>query len=180
MMSVTMMKTKSTKPRATHPPTIDMVNAAIESVPDQKGVALASIKKYIAANYKFDVVRNSLFIRKALIRGLEKGQIVRVGNKGKGASGSFKLANKVPKVKKSPKKPKASKEDKPKTPKKDKPKTPKKDKPKSPKKEKPAKSATESAKEPKASKPKKLTPVKKAESKKPTYSKTKKTAAPKK
>ncbi|KAL3309312.1 Histone H2B type 1-B [Cichlidogyrus casuarinus] len=152
-------KAKSSKPAANHPPTIDMVNAAIKSTADRKGASLATIKKYIAANYKFDVERNSLYIRKALVHALEKGQIVRVGNKGKGASGSFKLADKAAKVKKSVKKMKT------------------------PKKEKPAKSTTDSAKKPKASKPKKATtkktPVKKAASKKPMSPKTKKTPSKK-
>merc|ERR1712130_837517 len=83
----------------------------------QGGSSLPAIKKYIAANYKVDIVKISPFIRKALKKGVEGKALIQV-------KGSYKLAKeaKKPKAKK-PKKPKAKK---PKTPKAKKPKTPKK------------------------------------------------------
>merc|ERR1712223_391867 len=89
-----------------------MVKAAIKALADKKGSSLAAIKKYIAANYKVDIVKISPFIRKALKKGVEGKALIQV-------KGSYKLAKeaKKPKAKK-PKKPKAKKPKKPKTPKK--------------------------------------------------------------
>merc|ERR1712076_253914 len=109
---------KPKKPSA-HPPSSAMVKAAIKALADKKGSSLAAIKKYVAANYKVDIVKISPFIRKALKKGVESKALIQV-------KGSYKLAKEAkPKVKKV-KKPKAKK------PKAKKPKAAKK--PKSPKK----------------------------------------------
>ncbi|XP_018646599.1 Linker histone H1 [Schistosoma mansoni] len=141
-VSVPLKKAKSSKSKtpASHPPVINMITAAILAVKDRKGSSLATIKKYIAANYKFDVEKQAAHIRRGIVHGVEKGALIRVGNKGKGASGSFKVAEKKvvdakPKVakpktkvpsavkpKSTPKKPKEKKVTKPKV------KTPKKPK----------------------------------------------------
>merc|ERR1712018_435408 len=152
---------KPKKPAA-HPPSPAMVKAAIKALADKKGSSLAAIKKYIAANYKVDIVKISPFIRKALKKGVEGKALIQV-------KGSYKLAKeaKKPKAKK-PKKPKAKKPKKAKTPKKakkpaaKKPKTPKAKKPKTPKKA--AKPAAKKAAPKKAAK--KATPKKKAAPKK--------------
>merc|ERR1712173_395107 len=96
------------------PPSSAMVKAAIKALGDKKGSSLAAIKKYVAANYKVDIVKISPFIRKALKKGVESKALVQV-------KGSYKLAKeaKKPKVKK----PKAKKAKKPKA---KKAKTPKK------------------------------------------------------
>ncbi|VDO90747.1 unnamed protein product [Schistosoma curassoni] len=93
---VPVKKPKSSKPKmpASHPPVVNMITAAILAVKDRKGSSLATIKKYIAANYKFDVEKQAAHIRRAIVHGVEKGAFIRVGNKGKGASGSFKVAEK--------------------------------------------------------------------------------------
>merc|ERR1712110_628210 len=85
-----------------------MVVAAIKALKDRKGSSLPAIKKYIAANYKVDVVKNKSFISKALKKGVEKGTIVK--NKA-----SFKLGKveKKPKKAKKPKKKKAKAAKKP-------------------------------------------------------------------
>ena len=103
---------KASKPKAkpTHPPTASMVMAAVKALKDTKGSSLPAIKKYIAANYKVDIVKLSPFVRKALKSLVEKKKLVQT--KGTGASGSFKL-NKAAKEDK-PKKPKAKKAKKPK------------------------------------------------------------------
>merc|ERR1711976_1036723 len=82
---------KAAKPKAkpTHPPTAAMVMAAVEALKDAKGSSLPAIKKYIAANYKVDIVKLSPFVRKALKSLVEKKKLVQT--KGTGASGSFKL-----------------------------------------------------------------------------------------
>merc|ERR1711860_168007 len=154
---------KAAKPKAApaHPPTATMVMAAVKGLKEAKGASLPAIKKYIAGNYKVDIVRLSPFVRKALKSLVEKKKLVQT--KGTGASGRFK-ANKEEKPKKGAK-PKAKKgtkkaakkpagEKKAKPPKKKaaakpkkpaaakKPKTPKKAKtPKKPAAKKPAKKA---------------------------------------
>merc|ERR1712073_252429 len=116
------MGKKAAKPKkpAAHPPSSAMVKAAIKALADKKGSSLAAIKKYIAANYKVDIVKISPFIRKALKKGVEGKALIQV-------KGSYKLAKeaKKPKAKK-PKKPKAKKPKKPKAKKVKKAKTPKK------------------------------------------------------
>merc|ERR1712228_7365 len=114
---------KAAKPKkpAAHPPSSAMVKAAIKALADKKGSSLAAIKKYVAANYKVDIVKISPFIRKALKKGVESKALVQV-------KGSYKLAKEAKKPK--AKKPKAAK--KAKSPKKAK--KPAAKKPKSPKK----------------------------------------------
>merc|ERR1712012_570068 len=115
---------KAAKPKAkpAHPPTAAMVMAAVKALKEAKGSSLPAIKKYIAANYKVDIVKLSPFVRKALKSLVEKKKLIQT--KGTGASGRFK-ANKEEKPKKKAAKPKkAAAAKKPKTPKKAK--TPKK------------------------------------------------------
>ncbi|KAJ8667517.1 hypothetical protein QAD02_009180 [Eretmocerus hayati] len=157
-----------------------MVLAAIKGLADKKGSSLQAIKKYIAAHYKCDVEKQSIFIRKFLKSAVAKKTITQT--KGSGAAGSFKLAPKAEGVKKVAKKPAAKKAagakkpaaaKKPKaakkpsaakkaaSPKKPKAVKPKVAKPKSPKKEKKAKAPAK----PKAPKPKKTAAPKAAKPK---------------
>merc|ERR1712061_904817 len=69
---------KKPKAKPTHPPTSSMVVAAIKALKERGGSSLPAIKKYIAANYKVDVVKLSPFIRKALKKGVEKKTLVQV------------------------------------------------------------------------------------------------------
>lgn len=164
-------KPRKPKAPAAHPPVQQMVNAAIASLKERRGSSLAAIKKYIAANFKVDIVRLAPFIRKYLKKGVADGKLVQV--KGTGASGSFKLspaAKKEPK-KKSPKKPKAKKE-KAKKPKAKKTPTKKPKVKKTPTKKPKTKKTTKPKSPKKAAKPKKTT---KPKTKKPA---TKKTAKP--
>ncbi|XP_011506312.1 PREDICTED: histone H1-like [Ceratosolen solmsi marchali] len=80
------------KPRAkpSHPPTSDMVEAAIKALKERGGSSLQAIKKYIAATYKVDAEKHSPFIKKYLKSAVASKDLVQV--KGKGASGSFKLS----------------------------------------------------------------------------------------
>merc|ERR1712136_214111 len=57
--------TAAKKVDAAHPPSSVMVQKAIEGLGEKKGSSLASIKKYIGANYKVDLVKMNIFIRKA-------------------------------------------------------------------------------------------------------------------
>lgn len=154
---------KKARSKPSHPPTNEMVAAAIKALKERGGSSLIAIKKYIAANYKVDVDKLAPFIKKALKSGVASGALVQT--KGKGASGSFKLStagqkDKKPKAKKSA----AKKAAKPK-------KAASGDKPKKAKAKKPKK-----AKSP-AKKPKAATKAKKAKSpKKPKTPKPKKAA----
>merc|ERR1711988_1140580 len=96
---------KKPKAKPTHPPTSAMIAAAIKALKERNGSSLAAIKKYIAANYKVDIVKITPFIRKALKKGVESKKLVQV-------KASYKLAKeeKKPKAKKpKAKKPKAKK-----------------------------------------------------------------------
>merc|ERR1712045_657608 len=131
------------KPRAkpAHPKTSEMVVAAIKALKERTGSSLAAIKKYIAANYKVDIVKLAPFIRKALKKGVESKQLVMV-------KASYKLSKEA-KVEKKPKK-KVVKKKKPAA---KKPKTPKK-KPAAKKAKTPKKAAKKpAAKKPAAKKP---------------------------
>merc|ERR1712213_229201 len=116
-----------------------MVVAAIKALKERGGSSLPAIKKYIAANYKVDVVKLSPFIRKALKKGVEKKTLVQV-------KASYKLGR-VEKPKK--------------------PKKPKKKKAKKPKAKKPKKAAKPKAKKPAAKKPAAKKPAAKKPAKKP-------------
>lgn len=85
-------KSSAKKPRVkpVHPRTSEMVANAISSLKERGGSSLQAIKKYIAANYKVDSEKLSPFIKKYLKTAVASGELVQT--KGKGASGSFKLA----------------------------------------------------------------------------------------
>merc|ERR1712043_129285 len=148
---------KKPKAPAAHPPTATMVVAAIKALKERGGSSLPAIKKYIAANYKVDVVKLSPFIRKALKKGVEKKTLVQV-------KASYKLG----------------KEEKVKKPKKIKKKKVKKVKKAKKPAAKKAKSPKKAAKKPAAKKPAAKKPAAKKPAKKPAAKKAAKKAAPKK
>ena len=78
---------KAAKPKAkpTHPTTAVMVAAAITALKDKKGSSRPAIKKYIAANYKVDIVKLGPHLKKALKTGVEKKTLVALKDK-KGSS----------------------------------------------------------------------------------------------
>merc|ERR1712179_734252 len=172
--------TKKPISKPTHPTAVAMVEAAIGNLKERSGSSLMAIKKYIATNYKVDVIRLNTHIKKALANGVEKKTLVRV--KGKGANGSFKLgkSEKKDKLKKIAKKPKVAKAKKPKVAKAKKPKKVKKETtPKSTTKPKSKKPKEPNAKKPK--KEKKQSAAKKAAGTKPVAKKASpKKVAPKK
>lgn len=184
-------KPKSARPKTSHPPVAVMVNNAIKNLKERGGSSLQAVKKYIASTYKVDAEKMAPFIKRFIKSSVVSGSLVQT--KGKGASGSFKLAGTV--VSKKPEKkavkPKAKTAVKPKA----KPKVPAKKAPvKAPAKPKkaapkkavaaPAAAPTKPKAPPKAKKAAK-TPVKKpkapkAKTVKKSPAKAKKTAAKKK
>merc|ERR1712038_600781 len=136
------------KPRAkpAHPKTSEMVVAAIKALKERTGSSLAAIKKYIAANYKVDIVKLAPFIRKALKKGVESKQLVMV-------KASYKLSKEA-KVEKKPKK-KVVKKKKPAAKKPAAKKSPKKAAAKKPAAKKPAAKKPAAKKTPKKAAPKK-------------------------
>merc|ERR1711945_71384 len=148
--------TKTTKKmEQAHPPSSVMIVKAIEDLKEKKGSSLASIKKYIGANYKVDLTKMNVFIRKALKAGVEKKSIVASS----GMSGRFKI-NKTSESKPKTAKPKAAKKA---TPKKAAKKPSKKA---TPEKAEKTKSAKKTAKKPVAKKAAKKPAAKKAAPKK--------------
>lgn len=83
-------KEKKPKVPKTHPPVSDMVTSAVKNLKERGGSSLQAIKKYLAANYKVDCDKLAPFIKKFLKNAVANGQLLQT--KGKGASGSFKLA----------------------------------------------------------------------------------------
>merc|ERR1711994_181524 len=95
--------TKTTKKmEQAHSPSSVMILKAIEDLKEKKGSSLASIKKYIGANYKVDLTKLSIHIRKALKSGIEKKTITASA----GMAGRFKIAKVESKPKAKPKTPK--------------------------------------------------------------------------
>lgn len=87
-------KAKAQRPKSTHPPTSEMVTAAIKELKDRKGSSVQAIKKYIASTYKVDGEKFAPFIKRYLRAAVTSGAVVQT--KGKGASGSFKLSTNKP------------------------------------------------------------------------------------
>lgn len=83
-------KSKNQRAKASHPPTSEMVTAAIKELKDRKGSSIQAIKKYIATTYKVDGEKFAPFIKRYLKGAVTSGSVVQT--KGKGASGSFKLS----------------------------------------------------------------------------------------
>jgi len=166
-----MIGEKKPKTAPTHPPTADMVKAAIKSLKERNGSSLPAIKTYIATEYKVDTVKLAPFIKKSLKSMVEKKALVQT--KGVGASGSFKLPaaekkaapmkeKKAPKAEKKAVLKKVPKAEKKAAPKKAKaPKTEKKkaSKPEVPKAEKKGKALTAEKKATKPKVPKAKKPV---------------------
>ncbi|XP_054006245.1 histone H1A, sperm-like [Hylaeus anthracinus] len=82
--------TKVQRTKSSHPPTSEMVNAAIRELKDRKGSSLQAIKKYMTSTYKVDGEKLAPFIKRYLKSAVTSGAVVQT--KGKGASGSFKLS----------------------------------------------------------------------------------------
>lgn len=97
---------KKPKSKPNHPPTSEMVDAAIAALKERGGSSILAVKKYLAATYKVDVEKLAPFIKKYIKGAVVKGHLLQT--KGKGASGSFKLSTKAP-AKKSSAKPKSDK-----------------------------------------------------------------------
>ena len=74
-----------------HPPVAEMVMAAADDLCnlDRKGCSLSAIKKYITANYRVDMEKQAIFVRRYVRRAVEEGKLTQT--KGSGAGGSFKL-----------------------------------------------------------------------------------------
>ena len=90
-------KPKGERKGPTHPPTASLVTEAIGKLAEKGGSSLQAIKKSIAGSHVgVDVERLTTFIRKFLKSAVEKGILLQP--KGKGATGSFKLAVKPKKV----------------------------------------------------------------------------------
>merc|ERR1719328_1021094 len=108
-------KAVAKKPKAApaHPPTSTMIAESIKALKERNGSSVPAIKKYIAANYKCDVVKLAPFIRKALKKGVTDKKLVQIKasyklakeeKKPKAKKPAAKMAKKPAAAKKSPKK----------------------------------------------------------------------------
>lgn len=102
-------KSKASKPKSAnkvsaHPSYQDMIKNAVEALKERNGSSRQAIQKYIQSTFKTcDDKVSQAHLKMALKRGVELGLLKRV--KGTGASGSFRMAQKVAK----PVKPKVAK-----------------------------------------------------------------------
>uniref|UniRef100_A0A8C5RLD7 H15 domain-containing protein n=1 Tax=Laticauda laticaudata TaxID=8630 RepID=A0A8C5RLD7_LATLA len=82
-----------------YPPTLTMVTEAVGALNERKGSSTVAIKRYIRHNYPgVDPIRLKYYLRRALLKGLEKGYLVRpLNSSAQGATGRFKLAAIKPK-----------------------------------------------------------------------------------
>jgi histone H1/5 len=150
---------KKAKTASSHPPFQQMVKKAIAELKEKGGSSRQAVLKYVCANYKVEAKSGNKYVKVALVSGVKNNALKRVGGKGVGANGSFKLVEEVMKAAK----PKEKKESAPKAEKSAKPKAKKVvkrvSKPKPAKKaaaaKKPAKPKAKSVKKPKAAAPKK-------------------------
>lgn len=69
-------KKTAIRPKASHPTTAVMVNAAIQSLKERGGSSLQAIKKYISATYKIDAEKFSPFIKKYIKSSVASGSIL--------------------------------------------------------------------------------------------------------
>ncbi|KAL7837937.1 hypothetical protein AOLI_G00263410 [Acnodon oligacanthus] len=106
-------QTKAMVPRkaSTHPPTMEMVREALIELDSRKGVSAQAIRTFIREKHPtVEETRVKFMVRRALLKGLESGALVRPANSSStGAQGRFRLAVGKPKAK-PPKKTKEAKE----------------------------------------------------------------------
>lgn len=76
--------------KPSHPLYSEMVNNAIKNLEKRGGSSLKAIKKYVCTNYLVNADKLSPFIKRYLKSAVASGALVQT--RGKGASGSFKLA----------------------------------------------------------------------------------------
>merc|ERR1712212_1187702 len=97
-------KAKMLAKKSEHPSSAVMVTAAVKTLDDKKGSSLPAIKKYIAANYRVDVVKLSLYIRKAIKKLVADQKLIQVKGSYKAAKEEKAKKPKKAETKKSPKK----------------------------------------------------------------------------
>ena len=74
---------------AQHPTYVNMVMAALNTMSDRKGSSKQAIEKFICSNYQVGLMYKG-HLKRALRKGVNSGTLIQT--KGKGASGSFKIA----------------------------------------------------------------------------------------
>ncbi|KAI8494725.1 hypothetical protein Bbelb_273300 [Branchiostoma belcheri] len=104
---------KATKPRkpkapAAHPPSRTMITAAIASLKERNGSSFAAVKKYVAANYKFDVEKQGHVLKRSLKSMVDSGALTQTKAK-KAKPAKKPAAKKAKPAKKAAKKPAAKK-----------------------------------------------------------------------
>ncbi|XP_017542724.1 protein B4 isoform X2 [Pygocentrus nattereri] len=107
-------QTKAMVPRKapTHPSTMEMVKEALMELDSRKGVSAQAIRTFVREKHPtVDETRVKFMVRRALLKGLESGALVRPANSSStGAKGRFRLAVRKPKEAKPLKKTREAKE----------------------------------------------------------------------
>lgn len=79
-----------------HPSTMEMVKEALTALDQRKGVSAQAIRTFIKEKHKtVDETRLKTMVRKALVKGIESGALVRPANSTTttGAQGRFRVRN---------------------------------------------------------------------------------------
>lgn len=89
-----------TRNKRQHPSTSVMVGKALQEIGNNRnGISLQAIKKFVIANFNVNLPRINIFINKYIKAAVCSGVLIQT--KGKGATGSFKIAPDKVKSKKS-------------------------------------------------------------------------------
>lgn len=95
MSAAPVVKKVAMKPKvaASHPPFAKMIVEAVKDLKEKKGSSRQAILKHIIALHKIDEKVASVQVRRGLVSAVKAGHLSQT--KGSGASGSFKLVEKV-------------------------------------------------------------------------------------
>lgn len=95
MSAAPVVKKIAKKPKvvASHPPFAKMIAEAVKDLKEKKGSSRQAILKHIVAHHKIEEKVASVQVRRGLVSAVKAGHLSQT--KGSGASGSFKLAEKV-------------------------------------------------------------------------------------
>lgn len=89
----TPIKTSKKAKTSNHPKFIDMISEGLQKLDEKTGSSRQAILKFIVSNYPVDPKLANQYLKIALKNGVKSGVLKQL--KGVGASGSFKLAEKV-------------------------------------------------------------------------------------
>lgn len=95
MVSEELSKAAAPRKPPTHPPAMEMVKEALKELDSRKGVSAQAVRTFIKEKHPtVDESRLKFMVRRALVKGLESGTLVRPANSNStGAQGRFRVRN---------------------------------------------------------------------------------------